>query len=267
MAGPQINELAPRAAEALLSHQSLNPDKDATIVLIHGAFSDNGDWDLVVPYLDAYHVLLPNSPGHGRSSHLPFSIESAATSIAHLIQEKALNGRAHIVGHSLGASVAVCLATTFPDVVSSLFVSGYHYATFPSGPLTPYLLWTTLRIENIIPRPAIRWAMDGADIRRTRNMSLKLCSEIVGRSRMQLGLWTCRTCVVVASKGGLVPSDDSTEAARRLVSRGTEGGAEVVAYTHPDMRHPWNRQDPRLWAETVMSWIEGGDMPKGFARL
>jgi hypothetical protein len=37
---------------------------------------------------------------------------------------------------------------------------------------------------------------------------------------------------------------------------GRESNVETIAYTPMGMRHPWNRQAPRLFAETTEAWIE-----------
>jgi pimeloyl-ACP methyl ester carboxylesterase len=269
MAVSQTQEAAREFSGTLLAHQSFNQDSNSTILFIHGAFVDSNDWDLVVPYVLDYHLLLPDCPGHGRSSHIPFSIEASAEHVAHLIEAKAISGRAHIVGHSLGASIAVCLAANYPHVVRSLFVSGYSPTPVSSAPLLPYLLWASNRMENAIPRPFARWLMDGTDLPHTSSASLSLCRQIAhtGNAKAQLQPWSARTLIIVAGKGGLIPSNDSIEAARQLARVGNENNTRTLACKHPFMRHPWNRQDPSLWATTVMAWVEERDLPAGFVPL
>lgn len=267
MATPSSGIMAQAASDALLPHQSLNEESEATILFIHGACGDSNDWDLLVPYMHNYHLLLPDSPGHGRSSNLRFSIELSAQRIAKLTTAKAITGRAHIVGHSLGAKIAIRLAIDFPDVVLSTFVSGYSDMPMSSTPILPYLFWVMNRVESAVPRPAIRWLMDGTDLRPLSSTSLSLCKDIASPETFELKPWPSRTLIIVAGKGGIIPSNDSADAARRLVNVGKEGNAETVAFIHPAMRHPWNRQDPRLWAETVAAWIGEEKIPSGFVSL
>ncbi|KAI4914609.1 hypothetical protein J4E90_004640 [Alternaria incomplexa] len=269
MATPQTQGVAQDDPNALLWHLSVNKDSEPTILFIHGAFVDAHDWELVVPYIHDYHLLLPDCLGHGHSSHIPFSVEISAQRIAHLIEMEATGGRAHIVGHSLGTSIAVCLAANYPHVVELMFISGYSEAPVSKAPLPPYLLWASNRMENAVPRPWIRWLMDGTDLRRTNSPSLSLCTQIAqtDSAAAQLHPWSARTLIIVAGKGGVVPSSDSPEAARKLVKIGKENNTLTLAYTHPDMRHPWNRQNPRLWAETVVAWVEGKKLPAGFVPL
>lgn len=267
MSTSQNTVVAQAASDTLLAHQSINESGNATILFIHGAFGDSDDWDLVIPYSSNYHLLLPDSPGHGRSSRLSFSIVSSAEYIARLIAAKAIAGRAHVVGHSLGASIAIRLAINFPSAVLSTLVSGYSDMPISRTPFLPYLFWISNRIENAVPRPVIRWLMDGTDLRRIHGASLSLCTSVAHTDKVELKPWPSRTLIIVAGKGGLIPSNDNANAARRLAKVGRQGNARTVATIHPAMRHPWPRQDPKLWAETVVSWVEERDIPNGFASL
>jgi len=73
--------------------------------------------------------------------------------------------------------------------------------------------------------------------------------------------------VYCAVKSGIVPSADHPEDAVKYRDIGRKGNAETVAFTHPLMRHPWNRQDPELFAKAARSWFEGEALPEGFVKL
>ena len=219
-----------------------------------------------------YHVLVPDLPGHGQSSQLPFSVQSAADLIAQLIREKAKNARAHVVGHSLGARVAIQLACNHPDVVDSVFVSGFAiYPRMSLTPCVPYVVWALQRVENLIPRSLIRWAMDGTDLPRTdsRFSGLSLCQQIMAPTSEAKwpAPWPARALIIVVGKGGLIPSADRPSDAIRLMQIGREQNPETIAYMHSAMRYPWCRQAPKLFADTAQAWIEGKNMPPGFTRL
>lgn len=256
-----------------LHYSTFNPDAQSSVVLIHGAFVSGLYWDLVVPHLSSFHLLVPDLPGHGKShAATPFSVELSASLITDLIRSEAKDGSAHIVGHSLGAKVAIQLASTAPNVVKSAFVSGFE--NFPNTKLTPiipYAAWAMMRVENCIPRPLIRWAMDGADLPRTDTgtCTLELCRQIVSPETPSEwpAPWKSRTLIVAAGRGGFIPTSDHPHDAVRLMEIGRELNAETVAYTHSAMRHPWNRQDPVLFAETAAAWIQGRQLPEGFVCL
>lgn len=244
-----------------------------TVVLIHGALVSGLYWDLVIPHLPkSYHLLVPDLPGHGKSQSTPFSIDLASHMIAQLIRAHAITGSAHIIGHSLGAQVAIRLASTDPDVVNSIFISGF--GMFPRTSITPYIpyaAWAMSRVENCLARPLISWAMDGADIPHidTDLCTLDLCRQIVAPEEPTEWPvpWPARTLIVAAGKGGLIPTKDSSRDAVKLVEIGRELNDETVAYTHLGMRHPWNRQAPRLFAETAVAWFERMELPGGFVKL
>ncbi|CAI7573933.1 unnamed protein product [Penicillium bialowiezense] len=242
-----------------LYYAEYNPGH-STIVLIHGAFCSGLFWDLVIAHLPSYHLLIPDLPGHGNSQAItPYSVELSATLIANLIRAHA-NGPAHIIGHSLGAHVAIHLASQEPELVRSVFVSGFE--VFPKTALTPYVpyaAWFMPRVENCLPRPLIRWAMDGADMPRTDTAKWTPYEWPVP--------WPARTLIVAAGKGGLIPTSDHPHDAVKLMNIGKELNGETVAYTHLDMRHPWNRQAPKLFAETAEAWFEQRELPEGFVKL
>jgi pimeloyl-ACP methyl ester carboxylesterase len=98
----------------------------------------------------------------------PFTLERVATLLAHLVHTQSPDGRAHIVGVSLGAHVAVALASLFPDVLQdrSMFVSGYNRFETPAmlRPIVPYFFYALMKGPTLLPKRLVRWAKDGADV-------------------------------------------------------------------------------------------------------
>ncbi len=262
------------STDGILPHSAYNPCGRATIVFVHGAFSSRSEWDLVTPYLSqSYHLLIPDLPGHGQSRNItPFSIEYSSRLLAKLIREKSIDGTAHVIGLSLGAHVSIGLASRYPEVVNSIFVSGFE--VFPQAALSlylPYILWVMVRLESFIPRPVVRWLMDGADIKQvdTGVCTLALCRQIASPLKTDRwpSLWPARTLIVAAGKGGIIPSSDHPDDARKLVHIGHQLNPETIALTHPRMRYPWNRQAPLLFAEVARAWFEREDLPNEFQTL
>ena len=260
--------------DGLLPHDSINAGAKATIIFIHGALVSRKDWDLVVFHISDYHLLVPDLPSHGAAQHLkPFSLEYAAELLCNLIESRAIGGVAHVVGLSLGARVALCLAHNHPQVVSSMVISGY--GRLPQSWFTPYLpyaIWTEQRVERALPRSLVRWLMDGADL---SNADLKFCNVELIRQIFVEALspdgwpptWPARTLIIAATKRGIIPSDDNAEAAKKVAEIGREQNSDTYAVAHSGMRHPWNRQAPELFAAVVKAWIEQAALPKGFRSL
>jgi hypothetical protein len=110
--------------------------------------------------------------------------------------------------------------------------------------------------------------MDGADIPCSNPSiaTVDLCRQTV--SAIQMSWWPesspARMLIVAAGKGGIIPSRDHPHDARRLAATGRDRNVETRAVTHPQMRHPWDRQVPLLFAETVRCWVEREKIPLGF---
>src|SRR5450756_1293621 len=111
-----------------LHFKSLNPQASRTLLLLHGAFSSHREWDLVSTYLSSYHLLVPDLPAHGRSTsaNIPFTIPDTAALLADLVTKRAKNGKADIIGLSLGGYTAIYTAQKYPNLIGTggLFLSG-----------------------------------------------------------------------------------------------------------------------------------------------
>jgi pimeloyl-ACP methyl ester carboxylesterase len=105
------------------------------IVLLHGNGSMIQDFDssgLVDLAVRKYRVIVLDRPGYGHSARPRTTIwtpEAQADLIQGALAQLGIT-RATILGHSWGCSVAVALASKYPDLVSGLVLaSGYYYPT------------------------------------------------------------------------------------------------------------------------------------------
>ena len=115
--------------------KEFNPELPA-IIFLHCAGADHSIWYLQTRYF-AYHgysVLAFDFPGHGRSEgECIISIEEMADWIPELIFAAGLK-KASLVGHSMGALVALECASRFSEIVSSVCLIG-SAAKMPVHPL------------------------------------------------------------------------------------------------------------------------------------
>ena len=97
------------------------------LVLVHGGAVDSRFFEHNVGALaDRFRVIATDLWGHGRTADRegPFSLDSFATDVSELIARVA-GGPAHVLGHSIGAAVALTLALRRSDLVRRLvLVSG-----------------------------------------------------------------------------------------------------------------------------------------------
>ncbi|KAJ5796877.1 uncharacterized protein N7518_005417 [Penicillium psychrosexuale] len=211
---------------------------------IHGGFSDGQEWDAVWPLLVAHHVLIPDHPAHGRSLEIkPLEINDATRRLASLIEAKAQKLIAHVVAISIGAHVAAAMAAQYPERVQTLIVSGFNlFASNLVSPILPYLVYAAQRGRGYLSTTC--------DI-----------FNILFSSR-DLEPITARSLVVAATRG---ISADNVSHSRRLFETVMDNGSRLVQ--HRGMRHPWNADEPQLFANMVMSWIMGEDLPDGFESI
>jgi pimeloyl-ACP methyl ester carboxylesterase len=92
---------------------------------LHCSLAHGGAWGAVAERLgDAFRVILPDLPGHGRSGDWPAggeSLHDRSTRIARALAEPlAEPGPVDLWGHSFGATVALRLALESPSLVRTL---------------------------------------------------------------------------------------------------------------------------------------------------
>src|SRR5436190_17174467 len=108
-----------------LARAAKPPPARPTIVFLHGTRLTGASWAAQVAELGTdFHCLTPDLPGHGRAEAVPFTVDGAAEAVADLIAREATDGRALIVGLSLGGYVAMALAARWPERVRGLAISG-----------------------------------------------------------------------------------------------------------------------------------------------
>lgn len=101
------------------------PGQAPALVFIHGLGGSLGTWQVVLGDLVAAHrVCALDLPGHGGSDKgdpedVDYSADGLAAAVGDALTAVGI-GRAIVVGHSLGAAVALKLASARPEVVSGL---------------------------------------------------------------------------------------------------------------------------------------------------
>lgn len=131
-----------------------------TVAFLHGAGMDHTVWALQTRWF-AHHgrnVLAFDLPGHGRSAGpgLPTIEAMAGTVLAAL--EAAGAGRAALVGHSMGALVALEAASRAPERIAALALLGMS----PLMPVHPDLLASAARGEHKAVELIVGWAVGSA---------------------------------------------------------------------------------------------------------
>jgi pimeloyl-ACP methyl ester carboxylesterase len=130
------------------------------VVFIHGSGFDHTAWPLQARYF-AHHgrsVLALDLPGHGRSEGPALaSIPDAADWIGRLL-DAAGAAKAALVGHSMGALIALAAAARLPDRVSALALLGVAARM----PVHPDLLDAAARNDPLAGELIVDWGFGPA---------------------------------------------------------------------------------------------------------
>ena len=104
-----------------LNRDWLAPGEGTPIVLVHGFGADLNGWrPLVRHFAPGRPALALDLPGHGKSASLDApDLDSLAAALDAALAEEGIDA-AHLVGHSLGAAVAVAFAALHPKSARSL---------------------------------------------------------------------------------------------------------------------------------------------------
>src|SRR5246127_5189646 len=126
-------------------HRSFD-DKGLPIVLVHGTMGKSEDWSKVVNELsNSRSVIRPNytERAAARNSTNELAIKDLADELVAAVRAEGKQ-RFDLVGGSLGAALAACIAAEYPEMVRSLvLVSGFGHGSDPRMNLQ-FKLWLHL---------------------------------------------------------------------------------------------------------------------------
>jgi len=108
-----------------------------TVIFIHGASFDRTVWNLQTRYF-AYHgfgVLAVDLPGHGRSKGAPLNAIDDFVGWLFAMMDAVGVTSAHVVGHSLGALIALAAAAETPERVNGISLVGMAFPMPVGDPL------------------------------------------------------------------------------------------------------------------------------------
>lgn len=252
-----------------------------SVALLHGLGGAASNWLPVAPALAERHrVLVPELPGHGGSSALPGPAETLdpyADRVAEL-----LPGPAVLVGHSLGAVVALRLASRRPELVRGLVLTGaagigsttrrservlaFTSTVQPGKRISR--LWRVVARDALLrtlvfrfvsvadPRALDRAVAEGFLAGAGLHTDVRTASGALARTdpRLDLERVRCPVLVLHGIRDGQVPFRDAVEYSRRL-----RGSLRTIA----DCGHLLIGERPRAVIDAIDEFLDGiGEVEK-----
>ncbi len=247
-----------------------------TIVFLHGDGIAGWMWDNQLEAFKDYHCIVPDLPGHGKSAEVkPFSIESSADMIIDIIKNHAHNGKAHLVGISLGAQIIVQLLSANPEIVDHVLISGTLVRNFE--PSETFLNLLDNLIETYLPdkNKTIRIMSYVRSYNIPKNLHSKFkestyiiepCSldKIIRENmlfRMPSGLKNANVPVLIMTgqKNSIIIKESAMDLLNMLPN---SKGAVALK-----VGHLWNIENPELFNEVLKSWLKDENLPRGIEFL
>lgn len=236
------------------------------IVFLHGVGASGWMWTRQIAALADFHCLNVDLPGHGKSNQETWvSLADTADQIAALIRVRATNGRAHLVGLSLGAYIALVLLEHHTDVLDRVVISGVTAAPMPNRALLNPQLW----LMSIWTRN--RWLVkqQAKALRLSPDMQAAFTENLLAMS-MQTYRRIAEEAVEfrVSPALGYVPVPTLITAGSRESKIITQA-VGVISNLMPNAQgrlapgggHGWNVEAPDLFNAMVRAWLTGIPLP------
>lgn len=103
------------------------------LVLLHGNGEDHTYFQAqMTAFAVQYHVIAVDTRGHGKSPRgsAPFHLHQFADDLYHLLTSMGIS-KAHILGFSDGANIAILFALRYPEMIGKLILNGANL--YPAG--------------------------------------------------------------------------------------------------------------------------------------
>ncbi|MDO9045515.1 MAG: alpha/beta hydrolase [Methanobacteriaceae archaeon] len=246
-----------------------NPE---TIVFLHGGALGGWMWDKQLEAFKDYHCLVPDLPEHGKSSEVkPFTIKNAAEDILDLIRNQAHGGKAHVVGISLGAQIAVEMLSKSPELIDHVFISGTLVRRIPATDFLLKLLTYTIKayipIKNtdfLIKANIRSYNFPKEYFKNLKESTKSISSDSLNRILHENMLFKIPEGLEKANNPVLIIVGEKEYG---IIKDSSKDMNEVLPnsqyFIAANMVHAWNLKEPEFFNSVLRAWITDKKLPEG----
>ncbi len=240
-----------------------------TILLVHGNSVAGWSWAPQVALLPHRHLLTPDLPGFGGRHREPWpGLDGAADDLAAIVAERAVGGRAHVVGLSLGGILGVRLAARHPDLVRTLLVSGAPLVGVGRGTAVAARMQVGLWDRRWYWRALAAAMRLDADVReRFVDDGLRLGSRTGGRVLQDVLAPSLPSSLAYRGRLVAVAGEREPRDARRAFDPLRALAPQLETWIAPGMHHQWSAEDPVRFSAMVEAVADGVPWPPGDAAM
>ena len=253
----------------LYVHTSGSPEKPAVVFLHGGGLSGRMWLPQMESLLKEYYCLAPDLPEQGKSAGItPFTLEGAVEQVAELIRTRA-QGKAYIVGLSLGGAVALSLLRSYPELVDKMVISG---TSTRLGPLLggiskgSAVMYRWLSPEKLVKSSLKQFGIP-AEFEDLFREDLKLGATEQFTIHFTDALMNLELPQTASSPLLVAVGEKETFVARRAARQLAEGIAGAQGVLVPGVGHVWNLQKPHLFTKMLRAWFTGSELPSDLQKL
>ncbi len=252
-----------------LHHLDFNPNAPNTLVLLHGLGANGESWQLQIPFFTeaGYRIVAPDLRSFGQSPYPGHtSIAEMAGDVAELLDHLHLPN-AHILGISLGGTVALQFALDYPARVQKLVLVNTFAHLRPKNPgVWLYMLWRLILVHTIgletqgkvvakrvfpLPEQEIARQELLVQIRQADPRGYRATMRALGLFNVQPRLKEirCPTLILTSENDTTVPTD-----AQRALARDIPAARQIL---FPQGGHALSVDQAGAFNAAVLSFLEG----------
>ena len=239
-------------------------EKDETILFLHGGAMAGWMWDGQIKDFKDYHCIVPDLPEHGKSIDVkPFTIKNSAEMVINIIHDHAINGKAHLVGISLGGQIIVKILSKNHELVDHAIISGTLVRTIPHTDELLKLLYYAIKVYEPVkdtdffikanmrtynmPKNLFDKFKESTLLIKPDSLERILKENMIFKLPDNLEKVDTPVLIMTGEKDYRIIKESANDLLKELqISQG---------YMAPNLGHAWNLEDPKLFNRVLRKFI------------